>query len=56
MPKNIFDSQSNLCGNMDERPLCLRVRKGLKEELSKIPDWQNKLREVIDEWVEAQLQ
>lgn len=55
MPKNIFDSQSNLGGNMDDRPLCLRVRKGLRDDLKQIPDWQNKLRDVIDEWVEEQL-
>ncbi|MGL5066168.1 MAG: hypothetical protein ACRC62_39870 [Microcoleus sp.] len=49
-----FGKQSGLNGEMDDRPLCLRVRKGLREDLRQIDGWQDKLRDIIDEWVKNQ--
>lgn len=49
-----FGKQSNLKEEMDDRPLCLRVRKGLREDLRHIDGWQDKLRDIIDEWVKNQ--
>lgn len=49
-----FEKQSNIKAEMDVRPLCLRVRLGLREDLNAVPDWQNKLRNVIDEWLKLQ--
>jgi hypothetical protein len=35
-------------------PLTLKVKPGLMARIEKIPDWRNKLRHLIETWVEAQ--
>jgi hypothetical protein len=36
----------------DKSPVCLKVREGVKEKLKAIPDWQERLRNLIDELIE----
>jgi hypothetical protein len=33
---------------LDKEPICFKGRKGQKEKLKNIPDWQEKLREFVD--------
>ncbi|MBC6431336.1 hypothetical protein FM036_11155 [Nostoc sp. HG1] len=36
---------------LDKSPICFKARTGQKEELKNVPDWQNKLRDYIDELI-----
>lgn len=36
---------------LESLPICFKGRKGQKEALKNIPDWQNKLRDYIDELI-----
>ncbi len=36
----------------DKSPLCVRVREGVKDKLKTIPNWQERLRNLIDEFIE----
>lgn len=36
------------------KPLTLKVKPGLMERIEKIPEWRNKLRQLIETWVETQ--
>jgi hypothetical protein len=39
---------------LDREPLTLKVKPGLMEKIEKIPDWRNKLRCLIETWVQSQ--
>jgi hypothetical protein len=39
---------------LDRNPLTLKLKPGLMARIEKIPDWRNKLRQLIETWVEAQ--
>lgn len=39
---------------LDRKPLMLKVKPGLMARIEKIPNWRNKLRQLIETWVEAQ--
>jgi hypothetical protein len=36
---------------LDTSPICFRGRMGQKDALKDIPDWQNKLRDFVDELI-----
>ncbi len=36
---------------LDKSPICFKGRIGQKEKLKAIPDWQNKLRDYVDELI-----
>ncbi|GAA6620291.1 hypothetical protein [Scytonema sp. NUACC26] len=36
---------------MDKQPLCLKVPTGVREQLKTIPNWQERLREFINELI-----
>ncbi|WP_246162884.1 hypothetical protein [Brasilonema sennae] len=36
----------------DKSPLCFAVRRGVREKLKAIPNWQERLRELVDELLE----
>ncbi len=37
---------------LDPKPLCFKVKKGVKERLKLVPEWQNELRRFVDELIE----
>lgn len=39
---------------LDKTPVCLKVRKGVRDELLAVPDWQDKLRQLIDNLIESE--
>lgn len=39
---------------LDKKPVCVKLRAGVREELMVIPDWQNKLRKLIDQLIVGQ--
>ncbi|MEB3180657.1 MAG: hypothetical protein VKL59_16765 [Nostocaceae cyanobacterium] len=36
----------------DKSPVCFNVRKGVKEKLKAVPDWQERLRKFVNELIE----
>jgi hypothetical protein len=36
---------------LDNEPICFKGRIGQKQALKSIPDWQNKLRDYVDELI-----
>jgi hypothetical protein len=36
----------------DQRPVCFNVRKGVREKLKAVSDWQERLREYVDNLIE----
>lgn len=38
-----------------KEPLCLKLKPGAREELMAIPDWQKKLRVLIDEFIQENI-
>lgn len=36
---------------LDRQPLTLKLRAGLLTEIKQIPDWQNKVRDLLETWV-----
>lgn len=36
----------------DKSPVCFKVLPGVKEKLRAVPDWQERLREVVDRLIE----
>lgn len=40
---------------LDRDPVCFKVKPGVKAKLKAVPDWQERLREYIDEMVEESL-
>lgn len=43
---------SDVNNPLDKSPICFKGRDGQKEALKDIPDWQDKLRDFIDQLVE----
>jgi hypothetical protein len=39
----------------DPAPVCVKVLPGVREQLKTVDDWQNKLRQFIDELIEEEL-
>lgn len=37
---------------MDKTPICLKLKPGVRDRLRAIPDWQAKLRMLIDDLIE----
>ena len=36
----------------DKSPVCFVVKKGVKEKLRAVPNWQERLRKLVDELIE----
>lgn len=36
---------------LDDRPICFKGRKGQKDELKKVPNWQALLRDYVDKLI-----
>jgi len=36
---------------LDKAPICFKGREGQKDRLKNLPDWQNQLRDYIDELI-----
>lgn len=39
---------------LDKLPLSIKLRTGVRDKVKMIPNWQDKLRNLIDGWVEAE--
>lgn len=39
---------------LDSLPLSIKLRLGVRNNIRLIPDWQNKLRDLIEQWVESE--
>ncbi|MEG4319665.1 MULTISPECIES: hypothetical protein [unclassified Microcoleus] len=39
----------------DKTPVQVKVRPGVREQLKAVDDWQNKLRQLIDQLIEEEL-
>jgi hypothetical protein len=39
---------------LDQAPVCLKVKSGVREKLRSIPRWQEKLRAYIDKLIEEE--
>jgi hypothetical protein len=37
----------------DTSPVCFKVRKGVKDKLKAVPDWQERLRAFVDNLIES---
>jgi hypothetical protein len=37
----------------DASPVCFKVKKGVKDKLKAVPDWQERLRETVDNLIES---
>jgi hypothetical protein len=40
---------------LDRLPVSIKLRLGVRDKVRSIPDWQNKLRGLIEQWVEDEL-
>lgn len=36
---------------MDKNPVCFKVRPGIRDKLKAVPDWQERLREYVDQLI-----
>lgn len=36
---------------LDKLPLTIKLKVGIRDKVRSIPDWQNKLRDLIETWV-----
>lgn len=36
---------------LDKTPLTIKLRLGIREKIKAVPDWQAKLRDLLEEWV-----
>ncbi|NMG11822.1 hypothetical protein DP117_35250 [Brasilonema sp. UFV-L1] len=36
----------------DKSPVCFKVREGVREKLKAVPNWQERLRKLVDELIE----
>jgi len=37
---------------LDKNPICFKVKPGVRDKLKAIPDWQERLRVMVDELIE----
>ena len=40
---------------LDKDPLTIKLRQGVKDKLKTIPDWNPKLKNLIEQWVSSEL-
>ena len=40
--------------SLDKQPLSIKLRSGLRDKIKLIPEWQDKLRDVIENWIEIE--
>jgi len=40
---------------LDSKPLSLKLRKDVRSKVISIPEWQDQLRDVIEDWVNTKL-
>jgi len=40
--------------SLDKQPLSIRLKSGLKDKIKLIPEWQDRLRDVIENWIEIE--
>ena len=38
---------------LDRKPLTIKVRIGIREQVMAIPNWQSELRDVIEAWLQG---
>lgn len=36
---------------LDDSPICFRARKGVKEKLKAVPNWQERLRDYVEQLI-----
>ena len=48
---NKLGAKKFLKTKLDSQPICFKAREGQKEKLKTVPDWQERLRDFIDEMV-----
>ena len=39
-----FEGESEECDRMDSKPMCFKIKEGVRDNFKLIPDWQDKLR------------
>ena len=39
---------------LDKTPLTIKLRLGIREKIKSIPNWQDKLRDLLEEWVKQE--
>ena len=37
---------------LDKNPVCFKVKPGVRDKLKAVPDWQERLREMVDKIIE----
>jgi hypothetical protein len=37
---------------LDKTPLTIKLRLGIREKIKAVPDWQAKLRDLLEEWAD----
>ena len=37
---------------LDKNPICFKVKPGVRDKLKAVPDWQERLRVMVDELIE----
>ncbi len=40
---------------LDRLPLSIKLKLGIRDKVRSIPDWQDRLRAMIEQWVESEL-
>ena len=40
---------------LDKEPLTIRLKQGVKGKLKTIPDWNQRLKNLIEQWVNSEL-
>lgn len=40
---------------LDRLPLSIKLRLGVRDRVRSIPDWQDKLRDLIEQWIKDEL-
>ncbi|MEH2414405.1 hypothetical protein [Nostoc sp.] len=40
---------------LDRKPLTIKVRPGVREQVMSIPNWQSELRDVIELWLQGKV-
>ena len=38
---------------LEDKPLCLKLRQGVRDRVREVPGWQTELRAVIEAWLES---
>jgi hypothetical protein len=51
---NQFTAKKFLDKPLDKQPICFRGYEGQKDKLKAVPDWQEQLRQFVDELISRQ--